>query len=358
MFSEAVGVVPCYQFLLSLFSSQVIRQTQQLTAAFEKQSRHISGLLAELQEKESALLNQGEEVQRYKLELDTIRSQKESEEAKTREETAVKDAEDGGQTEEGAAEMLVPQPNREPSSVALVSANSVTDGETNAQGGAAQPQIVTSDAGRQKPASDNKTLSSEEDPGSIISEEIQSNNDIEETECDQGQATSDVAAELLSLRQENQLLRQRILAESSSSVRDTEDEPHKGPTEKSQNTQDATLPSVEKPGSPSESHDTNDGAQPAPLQSVRSPEEEVGDLEREDRRTEEEPGAVWQAQINHLQQQVGFVSYGFMLQLCDVSLVLSCYRDTQGGALLFSQQLYELLLVCFCFCEFYLESVF
>lgn len=308
MVPEAVGVVPCYQFLPSLFSSQVIRQTQQLTTAFEKQSRHISGLLAQLQEKESALLSQGEEVQRYKLELDTIRSQKEREDTKTREEMPVKDGEDGEQTEEEAAEIPVPQPNRERSSVTFVTADSLVDAETNAQCGAAQPQSVTSDAERQKSVRDNEALSSEEDPGSI--DKIQNNHDIEETECDHGQATSDVAAELLCLRRENQLLKQRILGlESSSSVRDTEDEPQ-------EDARDAAVPSVEKPGSPGGSHDTSDGAQPSLLQSVRS-HEGVGGLEREDRRTEEEPGAVWQAQINHLQQQVGFVS--FISQLCDVS---------------------------------------
>lgn len=310
MVHEAVGVVPCYQFLPSLFSSQVIRQTQQLTTAFEKQSRHISGLLAELQEKESALLSQGEEVQRYKLELDTIRSQKERGDTKTREEMPVKDGEDGEQTEEEAAEILVLQPNRERSSVTFVTADSLVDAETNAQCGAAQPQSVTSDAERQKSVLDNEALSSEEDPGSVDSDKIQTNHDIEETECDHGQAASDVAAELLSLRRENQLLKQRILGlESSSSVRDTEEEPQ-------EDTRDAALPSVEKPGSPGGSHDTGDGAQPSLLQSVRS-HEGVGGLEREDRRTEEEPGAVWQAQISHLQQQVGFVS--FISQLCDVS---------------------------------------
>lgn len=301
MFSEAVGVAPCYQLLPSLFSSQVIRQTQQLTTAFEKQSRHISGLLAELQEKESALLSQGEEVQRYKLELDTMRSRKEREDTKTREEIKAQDGEDGEQTEEEAAEILVLRPNRERSSVTFVTA----DGETEAQGG------VTSDAERQKSDGDNEAPSCEEDPDSIDSDKIQNNHDIEEMACDQSQATSDVAAKLL---------KQRILGlESSSSVRDTEDEPQEDPAGRSQDTRDAALPSAGKPDSPRESHDTNDGAQPSLLQSVSSHEGGVGGLEREDGRTEEEPGAVWQAQINHLQLQVGFISYLFISQLCDIA---------------------------------------
>lgn len=313
--------MPCYQVLPSLFSSQVIRQTQQLTTAFEKQSRHISGLLAELQEKESALLSQGEEVQRYKLELDTIRSQKEREETKTREERPVKGVGDGEQTEEEAAETPVLQPNHEQSSVTCVTANSLVDGETNAQGGAAQPQSETSDAERQKSVSDNEALSSEEDPGSIDSDKIQNNHDIAETERDQDQASSHVAADLLTLRSENQLLKQRILGlESSSSVRDTADEPQEVPAERGQNARGAA-------GSPSESHDTSDGVQPSVLQSLRSHEEAVGGLEGEDGRTEEELGAVWQAQINHLQQKVGFVSY----HSYGTSLVDSCHRHTKEG---------------------------
>ncbi|XP_029297152.1 centromere protein F [Cottoperca gobio] len=48
-----------YQVKLEALQSQVTRQTKQLTMAFEKQSQHISGLLAELQEKESALRSHG-----------------------------------------------------------------------------------------------------------------------------------------------------------------------------------------------------------------------------------------------------------------------------------------------------------
>lgn len=51
-------------------------QTKQLTSAFDKQSRHISDLLTELREKESALHNQKEELQRCKQELDTSKKHK------------------------------------------------------------------------------------------------------------------------------------------------------------------------------------------------------------------------------------------------------------------------------------------
>ncbi|XP_063731822.1 centromere protein F [Eleginops maclovinus] len=62
------------QVKLEALQSQVTRQTKQLTTAFEKQSQHISGLLAELQEKESALLSQGKELQCHKQELDVLKA--------------------------------------------------------------------------------------------------------------------------------------------------------------------------------------------------------------------------------------------------------------------------------------------
>ncbi len=59
--------------------------------AFEKQSQHISGLLAELQEKESVLLSQGEELQRSKQELDALKAQKGGEERKVKEDPDYQD---------------------------------------------------------------------------------------------------------------------------------------------------------------------------------------------------------------------------------------------------------------------------
>ncbi|XP_030001045.1 centromere protein F [Sphaeramia orbicularis] len=64
------------QVKLQALQSQVTQQTQHLTMAFEKQSLHISGLLAELQEKESTLLRKQEELQLCKQELDALKSEK------------------------------------------------------------------------------------------------------------------------------------------------------------------------------------------------------------------------------------------------------------------------------------------
>ncbi|CAL8264237.1 unnamed protein product [Lota lota] len=57
------------QAKLEALQSQVTCQTQQLTSAFELQSQHITGLLAELQEKESALLSLEGELQCCRQEL-------------------------------------------------------------------------------------------------------------------------------------------------------------------------------------------------------------------------------------------------------------------------------------------------
>uniref|UniRef100_A0A674CKY9 Si:dkeyp-115e12.6 n=1 Tax=Salmo trutta TaxID=8032 RepID=A0A674CKY9_SALTR len=56
--------------------SQVTRQTQQLTLAFDHQSRHIQELLAELQETEGSGVRQGQELQRCRDELATLREEK------------------------------------------------------------------------------------------------------------------------------------------------------------------------------------------------------------------------------------------------------------------------------------------
>ncbi|RVE67361.1 hypothetical protein OJAV_G00102270 [Oryzias javanicus] len=67
-----------YQVKLEALQKQVTRQTQHLTTAFERQSQHISGLLAELQEKENAYVIQEKELQRYKEELAALRAEKKS----------------------------------------------------------------------------------------------------------------------------------------------------------------------------------------------------------------------------------------------------------------------------------------
>ncbi|KAK3535781.1 hypothetical protein QTP70_021090 [Hemibagrus guttatus] len=61
---------------LEALQNQVTSQTQQLTLAFENQSKHIEGLLRELQQRDSALQRQGEELQRCQNELASLKADK------------------------------------------------------------------------------------------------------------------------------------------------------------------------------------------------------------------------------------------------------------------------------------------
>lgn len=294
--------------LKSSYSSQVTRQTQHLTMAFEKQSQHISGLLAELQDRESTLLRQGEELQRYKQELHTFKAQKEGEVKKRREEMTVKDVEEVEQTEEAQEKRsvrilgLLSNQERE-RSVTLNVTNSLADSESNAERDAGQQGIVTSDAERQHPGSD----------------KTQRNHDIGEIVCSQHGSTTDMAAELLGLQQENQLPKQRVLGlniSKTSTLINTEHEQKEDPVKTSQNKEHAALPCMKESGSSSEPCDLTAKAHDSPLQNVGSAEEKVGGLMKEDGSTKEELESVSQPQINRLQQQVAIVCYLFISQLC------------------------------------------
>ncbi|KAI3351653.1 hypothetical protein L3Q82_020496, partial [Scortum barcoo] len=127
-----------YQIKLEALQSQVTSQTKQLTLAFEKQSQHISGLLTELHEKETALLSQGEELQHYKQELDALKAEKEAEDKKRKEVLSVKEVEDGKQKEETQDEKLMEmsglQTNQEKeSAVTFFPTNSVAESDSIAQ---------------------------------------------------------------------------------------------------------------------------------------------------------------------------------------------------------------------------------
>lgn len=64
------------QMKLEALQNQVTSQTQQLTLAFENQSKHIEGLLRELQQRDSALQSQGEELQSCQIELASLKANK------------------------------------------------------------------------------------------------------------------------------------------------------------------------------------------------------------------------------------------------------------------------------------------
>ncbi|XP_053486851.1 centromere protein F isoform X2 [Ictalurus furcatus] len=65
------------QKMLEALQNQVTSQTQQLTLAFEKRSKHIEDLLRELQQRDSALQRQGEELQSCLKELASLKVDKE-----------------------------------------------------------------------------------------------------------------------------------------------------------------------------------------------------------------------------------------------------------------------------------------
>ncbi|XP_049441036.1 centromere protein F [Epinephelus fuscoguttatus] len=301
------------QVKLEALQSQVTRQTKQLTMAFEKQSQHISGLLAELQEKESALLRQGEELQRYKQELDALKTEKEGEERKGREEMTFSKVEDGDEKEEMEISGL--QVNQEKEcAVTILTTDSPAGVDPDAQRGAGQLMIATSDAERPiSNKSDNEGLWSEEQHAASQAK-TQSTNDSSyamcETDCSQDGGTADVVAELLALRQENQLLKQRIegltVSDSRTAALHTDSENQGDPDKQSQNTGNA-LSCLAEQRSPSVPNDIITDARQSLLQDVKKSEDEGGDLEREDGRTsgaEEELDAGSDLQISRLQQQV------------------------------------------------------
>ncbi|XP_039975503.1 trichohyalin isoform X2 [Xiphias gladius] len=301
-----------YQIKLEVLQSQVTRQTQHLTMAFEKQSQHISGLLAELQEKENTLLSQGEELQQCKKELDALKAK-----------TAVKEVEDVDQREVRQNEKLVEttelQPNEEKEcTVTFHITNSLADGDSTPQRDADQPKTVTSDAQTPRPVSSEEEnealLLGEQRPGSVDSDKTESNHDsacvMEESKGGQDGGAADMVAELLALQQENQLLKQRIkgltVSKTSSLALQTDSENQEDPVQQSQNTGNA-VPSCFTEQRPLRvQNDITPEGQESLLQNERRREDEGGDLKREDKKTraEEELEEASQLQINHLEQQV------------------------------------------------------
>ncbi|KAK9518196.1 hypothetical protein VZT92_023508 [Zoarces viviparus] len=270
-----------YQVKLEALQSQVTRQTEQLTTAFENQSQHISGLLCELQEKESALLIQGEELQRYKQQLGARKA--DEEEKRRREEVMVKEVEDGEQKEETpderSEEISGLQSNQECPVTVLTKPTPIGD-ESDNEG------LRTGD---QHPGSQDETLSD------------QSNHDsaclVGETESSQEGGTADMVAELLALRQENELLKQAMeglnISDTRTSALHTDREKQEGQVKQSQNTGNASLSCLAERRSLSVSDDITADAQQPLLQDVKR-----------STKAEEELEAETELQIDRLQQQV------------------------------------------------------
>ncbi|KAM7417510.1 hypothetical protein PAMA_017244 [Pampus argenteus] len=295
---------------LKALQNQVTSQTKQLTIAFQKQSQHISGLLDELQEKESALLSQGEELQRCKQELDALKAEKEGGEIAVKE-VEDKEPKEEKQERESQDDLVEPsefQPNEEKKCTVTFFTTSLTDTNSNVQKDTGQPEIVTSDAEKPTP------VSSEVDNSTNALSEARRRSSMDsmktETECGQNGGTTGVVAELLALQQENQLLKQRIeallVSDTNTLALHTSSENQEGLVEQGQNTGNVTLSCSKEQKTPNVPSDVTTEARQSPLLNMRS-EDKGQSLEREDKSTagaDKEAEAASQLQIDHLQQQV------------------------------------------------------
>ncbi|KAL6117386.1 uncharacterized protein ACO6RY_15182 [Pungitius sinensis] len=288
-----------YQEKLEGLQSQVTRQTKQLTMAFEKQSQHISGLLVELQEKESTLLVQGEELQRYKQELAAFKANKEAEERKRRE-IMIKEVEDGEQKKVTQHEITVDisglQSNQEKEfPVTVLTTSSLEDSGYDAQRD--QLEIGIANADRPKPSS---SQSDEKRRPASRDRTLSSQSSAEDA------ASADMDAELLALRQEIRLLKRLVAGVAPSDpgtpASHTDSGKQEDAAEQSHNTGSAALSCSAGPSS--QSVPDNIARQPRP-QDVESMKDE-GDLGMENWTTTkaEELEAVPELQIKRLQQQV------------------------------------------------------
>lgn len=292
-----------YQVKLEALQSQVTLQTKQLTMAFEKQSQHISGLLVELQQKESALRSQGEELQCYKQELDALKTEKEGEEKKRREEMTVSEVGGGEQKEKAQDERSVEM--LELQAVSILTTNSLADANCDAQRDARQRKM-TSDAETPTPVNDTSHKDALHSGSQATNQSnLDSAGVVGETECRQDGGTADVVTELLALRQENQLLKQRIedLVVSDTPALHSDSENQEDAVKQDQNTGNAALSCLAEQRSLSVSNDISTDARQSQLQDVKRDENEQ-DLEREDGRTTRAEEERSELRINHLQQQV------------------------------------------------------
>lgn len=278
--------------------------------AFEKQSQHIAGLLTELQEKESALQSQKQELLQCKQELDELKNDKKDEVK-----MMVKEVEEQIQSEEQGDEK--PVENSElslkqemESRVTCLIAESLPESDLKAQCEA------TPDSSEEA----NKT--GDQHPESIDSNKTQSNPDsacvMVETQCGQSGKEADILTELLTLRRENQLLKQRIegltISDAQNPTLQTDAENQEDPTQ-SQNTPNAALSCLAEDGTLSLLNDVMTEG----LESSMNEEEDEGqDLKKEDQintRTEEDLEEMSEVHVTQLQQQVTAVI--FLLQLCE-----------------------------------------
>lgn len=232
-----------YQRKFEALQSQVTLQAKQLTSAFDKQSKHISSLLAELQGKESALQSLEEELQRYKQALDALRAHK-------------------TEVDLRGEEMTLKESNTESNMV---------------------PQEIP-------PCSPHRNKQD-----SICDSEAASSENLLSGTPIKGQVKADATAELRSLRQENQLLQKKLFDLNASKTSAlhllADDGNQENQDQMKQNPRTSPAPPI-----------LDQWKDPVDVTYVVTNYEK--ESESEERSTETRLEAGWQPQINQLQQQV------------------------------------------------------
>ncbi|MED6268338.1 hypothetical protein CHARACLAT_021350, partial [Characodon lateralis] len=283
---------------------QVTRQTTELTTAFEKQSLHILGLLAELQEKDSSLLSQGEKLKQCKLELDELKD----EENKVAKLTMTTDKEteerQRGEKFPEKSELQIEQENE--AVVLLPSSDLVVQRDT------IQPNVEECDA--EMPPS----VGSEGESAAVtsvqqhhISSEMQRSTDspcnsvceVKEDQSSQHGERVNMLTDLLALRQENQLLKQRLEDFANMDIRDQTSQTDSENQDNTENKASAPCLEGQDPLKVQDSATTDQLLQ----SNAKRSDDEGQDLEREARssmRNERNPEEISEVQINHLQQQL------------------------------------------------------
>ncbi|XP_028272074.1 centromere protein F-like isoform X1 [Parambassis ranga] len=268
-----------YQVKLEALQSQVTRQTQQLTMAFEKQSQHISGLLAELQEKESTLLNQEGELQQCKKELEGLKTERISEVMMVSKEVEV----EGQRVEQKDVKLVktsqLQSKQEMEGAVTCISTKPLVDNDLNAQRNA---MTGTMDAETPNSIYNEILWSGGQYPDSVNTQNNQRSASVmTQDQCTQHKNPTDLVSELLALRLENQLLKQSIEGLKISDQ-------------------------TNNPKLQTDSKNSDTVAKELQLKGVCGSEDERGDLQREDWGTTraEDLEEVSQDQANHLQQQV------------------------------------------------------
>ncbi|MEQ2216025.1 hypothetical protein XENOCAPTIV_009600, partial [Xenoophorus captivus] len=292
------------QLATSNLTAVVTRQTTELTTAFEKQSLHILGLLAELQEKDSSLLSQGEELKQCKLELDELKD----EENKVAKLTMTTDKEteerQRGEKFPEKSELQIEQENE--AVVPLPSSDLIVQRDT------IQPNVEECDA-EMPPSvgSEGKSAAVTSVQQHQISSEMQRSTDspcnsvceVKEDQSSRHGERVNMLTDLLALRQENQLLKQRLEDFANMDIRDQTSQTDSENQDNTENTASAPCLEGQDPLKVQDSATTDQLLQ----SNAKRSDDEGQDLEREARSSmsnERNPEEISEVQINHLQQQL------------------------------------------------------